>query len=378
MPRVRRIALVAVLLALALPGVAAAAEVTLEARPATADYESVVHFSGAVTGAEPGALVLLYEQKGEGWHRVVNGHVKANGTYRLAARVVAPGTYVVRTLGGESAPVTLMLRPRLKAALTGAPVLGGELALAGRILPARAGTITVTVNGKRRRADVGAAGRFRVPLTTRGEGLLTVRLSLRPAQGFTAARRTLRARIAQPSLAMGSRGLSVLALERRLAELGYAIKSADSVYGYDTFEAVLAFQKMNMTARTGRVDARLWRLLGRARTPRPRAGGGDHLEIDKSRQVLFEVRDNKVVTILHVSTGATGNTPVGRWHVYRKVAGWDWVLWYPMYFLRGFAIHGYPSVPAYPASHGCVRVPMWFAASLYSRWPMGATVWVFP
>jgi lipoprotein-anchoring transpeptidase ErfK/SrfK len=150
------------------------------------------------------------------------------------------------------------------------------------------------------------------------------------------------------------------------------------VYGYDTFEAVLAFQKMNMTARTGRVDARLWRLLGRARTPRPRAGGGDHLEIDKSRQVLFEVRDNKVVTILHVSTGATGNTPVGRWRVYRKVAGWDWVLWYPMYFLRGFAIHGYPSVPAYPASHGCVRVPMWFAASLYGRWPMGATVWVFP
>jgi len=52
--------------------------------------------------------------------------------------------------------------------------------------------------------------------------------------------------------------------------------------------------------------------------------------------------------VVHVSTGATGNTPIGRWQVYRKVTGWDWVLWYPMYFLRGFAIHGYPSVPAYP------------------------------
>ena len=63
--------------------------------------------------------------------------------------------------------------------------------------------------------------------------------------------------------------------------------------------------------------------------------------------------------------GATGNTPLGSWHVYRKVAGWDWVLWYPMYFKGGFAIHGYPSVPRIPASHGCVRIPMWIAPTLY-------------
>jgi hypothetical protein len=376
---VRRVALAAVLLALALPGVAAAAEVTLELQPATADYESVVGFTGTVTGGEPSALVLLYEQKGEGWHRVANATVRPNGTYRIAARVNAARTYVVRTFGGESPPVSLRLRPRLEAELTGAPVPGGRLTLAGRVLPARAGTIVVTVNGRRRRADVGAAGRFQMPVAARRQGMLTVRLSLTPAEGYAAAGRTLRARIAaQRPLAIGSRGPSVLALERRLAELGYALRNADSVYGYDTFEAVLAFQKVNMTARTGRVDARVWRLLSLARTPRPRAGGGDHIEVHKSRQVLYEVRGNKVVTILHVSTGATGNTPVGRWHVYRKVVGWDWVLWYPMYFLRGFAIHGYPSVPAYPASHGCVRIPMWFASGLYSRWPMGATIWVFP
>ena len=74
---------------------------------------------------------------------------------------------------------------------------------------------------------------------------------------------------------------------------------------------------------------------------------------------------------------ATGNTPVGRWRVYRKVPGWSWVLWYPMYFLRGFAIHGYPSVPAYPASHGCVRVPMWIAPRLYATNPFGHTVFVY-
>ena len=106
----------------------------------------------------------------------------------------------------------------------------------------------------------------------------------------------------------------------------------------------------------------LWALLARAGVPQARYGG-DHVEVDKTRQVLFLVRDGKVALTTHVSTGATGNTPLGEWHVYSKVAGWSWVLWYPNYFLRGFAIHGYPEVPAYPASHGCVRVPMWLAPS---------------
>ena len=105
--------------------------------------------------------------------------------------------------------------------------------------------------------------------------------------------------------------------------------------------------------------------------------GGDHIEIDKTRNVLYEIVGGRVHRIVHVSTGATGNTPVGTFYVYRKVGGWDWVLWYPLYFLRGFAIHGYPSVPAYPASHGCVRVPMWIAPSLFARHAYGARVVVF-
>jgi len=90
--------------------------------------------------------------------------------------------------------------------------------------------------------------------------------------------------------------------------------------------------------------------------------------------VLFVVRGGHVASVVHVSTGATGNTPLGSWRVYRKVGGWDWVLWYPMYFKGGFAIHGYPSVPAYPASHGCVRIPMWIAPSLFGTHGYGATV----
>jgi lipoprotein-anchoring transpeptidase ErfK/SrfK len=49
-----------------------------------------------------------------------------------------------------------------------------------------------------------------------------------------------------------------------------------------------------------------------------------------------------------------------------------------LFFVGEFAIHGYYSVPSYPASHGCVRTPIWFASGLYSRWGIGTSVYVFP
>ena len=52
-------------------------------------------------------------------------------------------------------------------------------------------------------------------------------------------------------------------------------------------------------------------------------------------------------------------------------------LYDPMYFTGGYAIHGNPSVPPFPASHGCVRVPMWLASVLYADTPYGQTVYVY-
>jgi lipoprotein-anchoring transpeptidase ErfK/SrfK len=60
--------------------------------------------------------------------------------------------------------------------------------------------------------------------------------------------------------------------------------------------------------------------------------------------------------------------------VYRKVNGWDWVLYYPSYFLRGFAVHGYVDVPTYPASHGCVRIPIWVSQRIYGLIPYGSRI----
>jgi lipoprotein-anchoring transpeptidase ErfK/SrfK len=153
----------------------------------------------------------------------------------------------------------------------------------------------------------------------------------------------------------------------------HALERVDSSFGPDTYDAVVAFQKVNGLARTGIVDTADWRILLRAGVPHVETTG-DAIEVDKTRQVLFVVRHGEAQLVIPVSTGATGNTPIGTFHVYRKVAGWDWVLYYPNYFLRGFAVHGYPSVPTYPASHGCVRIPLWVSQRIYALIPFGGQV----
>jgi lipoprotein-anchoring transpeptidase ErfK/SrfK len=257
----------------------------------------------------------------------------------------------------------------------GTGIVGRPLRLEARVEPAGSLRIEVLRDGRRTILRT-VAGSARVALGTQRAASFRIRVTGLTAAGWAPARRELRTSVVQPHLALGSRGPSVRVLEERLRALRFALPSVDGYYGFETAQAVLAFQKVRGLARTGRLDARLWRLLSRSRPPQARYGG-THIEISKGRQVLLVVRDGKVSLVVHVSTGATGNTPLGRFHVYRKVVGWDWVLWYPMYFLGGFAIHGYPSVPAYPASHGCVRVPMWVAPRLFATNPWGRTVYVY-
>jgi lipoprotein-anchoring transpeptidase ErfK/SrfK len=112
--------------------------------------------------------------------------------------------------------------------------------------------------------------------------------------------------------------------------------------------------------------------------PRARYLRGHHVEVSKGRQVLFLVRGGEVALIVPVSTGATGNTPLGLWHVYSKVPGFNAEeMYYSSFFVGAFAIHGYHSVPAYPASHGCVRIPLWAAVRVYSLIDYGTAVYIY-
>jgi len=359
-------------IALALVPAAHASSFSLElTAPASATSGDTVVLRGRVVPALADATVTVLRD-GVAIGAATTG---ADGTFAFRTRVEGPATYSATAGELASAPAVLAARPRVTARVVGSGVVGTPLRLEVRVQPVR--TFQVTV---RRGSTVWLSRSFegaaRIRFSTRASWTYRALVTVPADGGWLAVERSLTAGVVQPRLALGSRGASVRILEARLRELRYALPRVDSLYGLDTYQAVLAFQKVNGLPWTGRVDARVWRRLRTASPPRPRYRG-DHIEVSKGRQYLLVVGGGQTQLVVHVSTGATGNTPIGRWQVYRKVTGWDWVLWYPMYFLRGFAIHGYPSVPAYPASHGCVRVPMWVAPQLSSRIGWGQTVYVY-
>jgi hypothetical protein len=299
----------------------------------------------------------------------------------IRGRVGAPGvTYTAQYGGAVSNPVGLAVRPQLDLAFTGSGQVGGRLALIAGERPTGAGRLTVRVwrNGHLVAARSGGS-RVRVRLSTRRSVTYRVLAVVAPAQGYATSRQVAERTVFVPNLRVGSTGPSVYGLEQRLHELHYALATVDGYYGTDTLDAVIAFQKLHGLARTGAVDARFWRELEAAHIPVPRhAGAGKHVEVSKERQVLFLVDDGQVALIVPVSTGATGNTPVGLWHVYSKVPGYNAEeMYYSSFFIGGFAIHGYHDVPAYPASHGCVRIPIWVAPRVYSLIDYGEAVYVY-
>ena len=174
------------------------------------------------------------------------------------------------------------------------------------------------------------------------------------------------------------------ALQQRLAALGYLpAAGVDGKAGPQTRFAVMAFQKWEGLARDGDAGPATRAALARARRPTPRTqGSGRRVEVLLDRQLALYVEGGRVVRTLPVSTGKPGfETPAGRFRVFRKeVRSWSvpYKVWLPWasYFVGGVAFHEYPDVPAVPASHGCVRVPVYDARWLYERLPDGTPVTV--
>jgi peptidoglycan hydrolase-like protein with peptidoglycan-binding domain len=182
-------------------------------------------------------------------------------------------------------------------------------------------------------------------------------------------------------------------LQQRLADLGYDVGTIDGLAGTQTYYAIMAFQKVEGLDRTGEDSDALRAALATASKPGPMVPGGaaDRVEVDLDRQVLFLWKGGSLARILPVSTGSgeyycvdgdcdTAITPTGSFHIGRKAAGLEisplGELWSPSYFYGGIAIHGSPSIPPYPASHGCVRIPMYAAPSFFDQTPSGMAVYV--
>ena len=195
----------------------------------------------------------------------------------------------------------------------------------------------------------------------------------------------------RPQLSLGAVGAGVENLQRRLLALGYW-GPVDGRFGSLTTQQVYAFQKVNGLPRDGVLDGAEMDVLERAGRTIPRGNaGGLAVEVDKTRQVLFVIRDGQVEWVFNTSTGnnrpygrgAVAVTPEGRFTFSRQINGLRisalGALFRPKYFTGGYAIHGSPSVPPFPASHGCVRLTN---AAINFIWddnviPLGTPLWVY-
>jgi lipoprotein-anchoring transpeptidase ErfK/SrfK len=185
----------------------------------------------------------------------------------------------------------------------------------------------------------------------------------------------------------------LLDAQERLIELGYLVGAADGALGQQTSSALMAFQAVQGLSVDGVLGPQsLAALDGSPKEPTLRGGPSTRIEVDMDLQVLHLVEGDRRVTTMKASTGRGGTfesqdgqvlraeTPVGTFTIDRRIAGEKpssygiGSMWDPMYFHGPWAIHGSPTVPAGPASSGCVRIAMADGRWLFQRVPNGTPV----
>ncbi len=194
-------------------------------------------------------------------------------------------------------------------------------------------------------------------------------------------------------------GAAVEELQELLATGPFDPGAADGEYGTKTIQAVWALEKLAGIPVDGNWgpadDWAFTRLLdGRLGAP-VHAHDSRWVEVDLSQQLMkvYDPGQNTPVLVSHISSGSgipwenedhsgSSITPKGDFHIQRRISGWRESsldigrLYNPLYFTGGIAFHGALSVPNYPASHGCVRVPMHIAEYLPAELPNGTAVHV--
>jgi hypothetical protein len=194
-------------------------------------------------------------------------------------------------------------------------------------------------------------------------------------------------------LRQGNRGSSVFIYEARLQALHFDPGRVDDVFDQDTRYAVTTVQKYFGLPRTGVIDAAVQLVLTHfVYTPAEPKSEPDRVEIDLDKQVLTLYQGWQPRLLTTTSTGSGEHfcggvdgcqyaiTPTGHFHFYQLVRGWQkgklGTMWNPYYFNGSDAVHGLQSVPAYPASHGCARIPMHIANYFYTLVHKGESVFV--
>lgn len=256
-------------------------------------------------------------------------------------------------------------------------VSGRTVSIRGAVRPFVAGQVVSVValqNGrviKRDRLRVkpgGRAGTFTARVGARRAGLVTVRVihaATPQMRGFTGVRRYA---VLDEHVGFGSRGRFVQLIQQRLLAL-HLFLPRSGVYDSYTGLAIDAYHRLLGWGSSQRLDGRTISYLldgfGAFKVRFP--GHGDHAEGDLTHQLLALIHGSRVYWIFPISSGKPSTpTILGDFRVYNRVPGYlPDGMYYSSFFTRGYAIHGYDPAPDYPASHGCMRLPIQDAIAAY-------------
>jgi hypothetical protein len=251
-----------------------------------------------------------------------------------------------------------------------------------RVKLLRKGHAVKSLNPKAKSARGGKAGRykFRSPtLVKPGSYRIVAHHAATPKQGDASAR-SPKFRIRYPDLDPGDRSGAVHLFNHLLLRDGYYTTHGKH-YSNKTGFAVMAFRKVNKMNRTFNANPHIFKALaaGNGRFHLKYPGAGKHVEVDISRQVMVLANHGKAQYTFHVSTGAPGMETIrGHYHFYSRQPGFNSEgMYYSVYWHGGYAIHGYHSVPTYPASHGCVRNEIPDAKFAYNWVALGMSIYVY-
>jgi hypothetical protein len=265
-----------------------------------------------------------------------------------------------------------------------------EVIVRGVVKPAVRGELLTlfAVRGKKSskqvRRAVGRGGRYEFRFKVGNAGPVRLVVKHRRSdrqQAFRTRSETIQ--VVNWSAGAGDRGVKVLLLQRGLLKLGFATP-VTGYFDYLTANAVNVFRKTNEMGRDGfattSVYSKVLRGEGAYKLRYPNSGThGKHVEFDWSRQVLVLADHGKPYRVYHTSSGKPSTPTVfGSYHFYRQQPGTNsHGMVYSSYFIGGYAIHGYAEVPNYAASHGCLRVPIANAVSIYNWIDIGDPIYTY-
>jgi hypothetical protein len=255
------------------------------------------------------------------------------------------------------------------------PAVPGQL-VAVRVLGPHGVVKAVKVHLKRS----GASGYFSVPVRSPVSGpvkIVVLHQATAQLDGFAYQRRL---DVLSDHATLGSRGSFVKLIQQRLAALHFYIRQT-GVYDSSMALAVDAYHRLMGWGTSHSLDPRAVTALlrGQGSFPVRFAGHGRHAEADLSKQLLALVDGRRVLDIFPISSGKPSTpTILGNYQIYYRVPGYlPDGMYYSDFFIRGYAIHGYNPAPDYPASHGCLRLPISDAIFVYNWLAIGDWVDVY-